>query len=210
MIGNDTEEWKTVQDHHGESRKIGSTAKDIQSPIRIFADVPHIVNPNRRLRIYLGKILHQMIHSFETIYVCGCKKCTLNLHLFDNLSWGGTGHHRFFLKLSLYFERWLKKKIGLKISLGRTNAIADALKKSEAKNNISAQLLKKVDAKNKISDEELEKLHVHVRNVRDLVADPNSRHVSDTECCSEDETSEEDDIYEDDIYEDDSIEEISE
>jgi hypothetical protein len=101
MVGNDTKEWKTVQDHRGESKKFGSTSQDIQSHIRIFADVHNITNQNRRLRIYLGKILHQMIHSFENIYVCGCQSCTLKLNLSDNPSWGGTGHHRFFLKVSI-------------------------------------------------------------------------------------------------------------
>jgi len=187
MIGNETQEWKTVQDHHGESKKSGSTPQDIQSHIRIFADVTNITNQNRRLRIYLGHMLHQMIHAFEAIYVCGCKKCTLKLNLADNLSWKGTGHHRFFFKVSLLFEKWLHKRLGLKISLSRTNAMADVLKKSKAE----------------VSDRQLKAIGLSVLNVRDLVKDPYSRYTSDTECCSEDETNKGDDDDDDADEEDD-------
>jgi hypothetical protein len=100
----------------------------------------------------------------------------------------------------------LRKRLRLNISPGRTNAIADGLKKREAKNKISAKQLKKVEAKDKISDEQMKKLGVHVRNVRALVSDPNSVHTSDTEYCSEDEIGGEDD-EEDDTSEDESTEE---
>lgn len=77
--------------------------------------------------------------------------------------------------------------------MGRTNAIADALKKS--KNVI-------------VSDSELKKLGLNVGNVRLLVRDLNSQINSETEWCSDDETTDEEDESTSD--EDDSSDEGSE
>lgn len=92
------EDWRNTYENTmaSETRRSINSSGVIESPIVIFEDQYNANNPARRLRLYLGRILHQMIHSYVNINVCACKSCTARLHATDPLSKGDSSLHSTF------------------------------------------------------------------------------------------------------------------
>jgi hypothetical protein len=144
---------------HCKSTKLLNASGKIESHIGICVIEAQIDNYPNRLRIYLGRILHQMIHSYEDLHVCSCTDCTLRLKAEDPLNRGGTRHQTFFLGVSQMFRQFLKKEVKLHIYLGRSNAVAAELKKSGTPREAS------IDAK-------LEKLGFDPADIWEIIRDP--------------------------------------
>jgi len=136
FISRNSTEWHVLsplENHtHSESRKAINSIGILESHIIIYEDPDRTCNALQRLRLYLGQILHQMIHSYVNLHICCCRACTRDLHASDPLSRGGTRHDTFFLKISRSFQIFLKEEVGLKLTLDRHNAVIAEMKSSGA------------------------------------------------------------------------------
>ena len=111
-------------DERGEST---ANKHSVHTRIRIFKrDLPpptSIPEAVHLLQLYLGSILHEMVHSFFNIYVCKCEvRCARKSTEMEED--GCTGHGLPFLRVARGIEKFIKGNLGMDITLGVETALA--------------------------------------------------------------------------------------
>jgi hypothetical protein len=119
-----------------------------------------------QLRIYLGVMLHEMVHAFQCIYSCGCRSCEIEGDIFKATK---GGHDVVFYALSGAIEVFMKASLGLEVSLHRY----DSLKLAINTGALAEADLSKVD----FSACSLDALHVGrmIEDVKDKKRRPKGR-----------------------------------
>lgn len=79
--------------------------------------------PAMHLRGYIGTLLHEMVHSLISIYVCDCKICYADPNNPD----GKTGHGKGWTELAHTIEVFAKKMMNIDLDLGVVEAVAEEL-----------------------------------------------------------------------------------
>lgn len=128
-----------TEDHR---KRAGTSPSNVQSPIYIL-EMEH-TNPNVRLRMYIGTLLHEMVHAFFHLFACGCPRCVNPSQAPLLFTEGNLGHGLPFMKLALTFEKFAVDKLGLRIDLGL--AYSFALDRKEGCSGITFAPNSKIEA----------------------------------------------------------------
>ncbi|EPE30739.1 hypothetical protein GLAREA_03706 [Glarea lozoyensis ATCC 20868] len=104
------------------------TPETITGKIDIFEIKDRGRSLAEQLRIYLGVLLHEMVHAFQCLYTCGCIACEIPDDLFKE---AGNGYELFFYGLSGAIEIFMRDVLEVKVSLYRYDQLQIAIGKGE-------------------------------------------------------------------------------
>jgi hypothetical protein len=117
----DNKAGKNVLGDSLDGRYAGTHPNNVKSEIRIFEKpLRENYSSSRHIRRYLGTLLHEMVHSLISIYVCDCETC----HKDPSNPDGKTGHGQGWAELAHIIEVFALDMLNIKLDLGVAESVA--------------------------------------------------------------------------------------